>query len=328
MSICILLRNQSNFKFFYNWIKKTDLEYDIKNNYDSSFEIPESSTLVITHDTYRKSICAKLQKIVHSQIPVLILADGILEYRNSWTQNHEVQSGVFNPILGHKLACIGKSQIRHLELLKGNENKCELVGLPRLDDFIITSNPVVGKNILVCSSKTPWFSEEEKKQVINGFNSIKKISNKLSHKYGVSFTWRVTTEISHELDVESNFEKPLAEVLSSAKAVITTPSTLILESMYAQKPVAVLDFTNSPHYVQSAWNISSCNQIEPTVAEILDPPSPKMVFQEASMRDSLQTIEKASFRMQRLVTSMIKIGKKCRAKGEELKFPPNILSIE
>lgn len=328
MSICILLRDQSKFDFFYNWIRKTDLQYNIINNYDSCFEIPESSTLVITHDTYRKSICDKLQKIVHRQLPVLILADGILEYRNSWIQNHEVQSGVFNPIVGHKLACIGKSQIRHLELLKGNKNKCELVGLPRLDDFIIPTNPVVGKNILICSSKTPWFSEEEKKQVIDGFDSIKKISNKLINKYGVSFTWRVTPQIAYELDVESNVEKPFAKELSSAKAVITTPSTLILESMYAQKPVAVLDFTNSPHYVQSAWNISSCSQIDSTIAELLDPPSPKMVFQEASMRDSLQTIEKASFRMQELVTSMIDIGRKCRAKGEELKFPPNILSIE
>lgn len=325
--VYLLTRNPSNPLYnFHNTISHYPFKFITK--FDSSFIPPRDSLLLITHDTYRNVSISVMKRFIKYNIPVLVIADGIIEYRNSWTQNHKVQSGVFNPIVGHKLACIGKSQIRHLELLKGNKNKCELVGLPRLDDFIIPTNPVVGKNILVCSSKTPWFSEEEREQVIYGFNSIKKISNKLSHKYGVSFTWRVTAEIADELDVESNFEKPLAKDLSLAKAVITTPSTLILESMYTQKPVAVIDFTNSPHYVQSAWNISSCNQIEPTVAEIIDPPSPKMVFQEASMRDSLQTIEKASFRMQRLVTSMIEIGKKCRAKGKELKFPPNILSIE
>lgn len=328
MKIYIFLRNISNFEYHYKWLKGFKIPFFIINEYDQKFVLPNDCNLLITHDTYREAVCTRILEFTRSQIPVLVLADGILEYRNSWIQNHEVQSGVFNPIVGHKLACIGKSQIRHLELLNGNENKCELVGLPRLDDFIIPTNPVVGKNILICSSKTPWFSEEEKKLVIDGFRSIKKISNKLIYEYGVSFTWRVTPQIADELAVESNFEQSLVRDLSSAKAVITTPSTLILESMYARKPVAVLDFTNSPHYVQSAWNISSCNQIESTISELLDPPSPKMIFQEASLRDSLQTIEKASFRMQTLVTSMIEIGKTCRAKGEELKFPPNILSIE
>ena len=60
--------------------------------------IPNDCDLLITHDTYRKAGCTKILHFIRSKIPVLILADGILEYRNSWTQNHEVQSGIFNSI--------------------------------------------------------------------------------------------------------------------------------------------------------------------------------------------------------------------------------------
>ena len=86
---------------------------------------------------YRWEGLAALRKLSadHPRLPLLVLADGILEYRNTWLNPGLPAGCMFQPLLGHKVACVGKSQARVLESW-GNVGKCELVGLPRLDSVI------------------------------------------------------------------------------------------------------------------------------------------------------------------------------------------------
>ena len=163
--IYILSRNKKNSSYL-NWVEKISCKTSFITEFGVNFIPPIDCSLVVTHDTYRPESCSAILNCVKRNVPVLILSDGILEYRNSWVQSHSVASGIFNPILGHKLACIGASQVRFLESIKGNFGKCENVGLPRLDDFKIESSKSKIPSILVCSSKTPWFSECDKKQVL------------------------------------------------------------------------------------------------------------------------------------------------------------------
>ena len=46
-----------------------------------------------------------------------------------------VPGSIFQPVVGHKIACLGRSQARILESW-GNVGKCEIVGAPRLDRLI------------------------------------------------------------------------------------------------------------------------------------------------------------------------------------------------
>jgi hypothetical protein len=289
---------------------------------------PEKCTILITHDTYRPEPCAIIERCVKNDIPVLILSDGILEYRNSWVQKHRVDSGVFNPILGHKLACIGASQIRFLELIEGNSGKCEFVGLTPMDEFKVENSLVDSPTILICSSKTPWFSEVDKEFVSKSYFDLKEVVDDFPDNHKVNFKWRICDDLADLLGVDSTFGSPLKEDLSQSGAVITMPSTVMLDSMYAKRPVALLDYTLSPHYVQAAWTIASKEAIFPTILELLDPPCAKIAFQQSILADSLQTKEPASGRMVRLVNEMIKIGGLARSTGQKLNFPHRILDSE
>ena len=102
----------------------------------------------------------------------------------------------------------------------------------------------------------------------------------------------------------------------------------MLEAMYAAMPVALLDYTLSPQYVQAAWTVSCKEQILPTINELLNPPTAKVSFQRAVLADSLQIKESASARMIRLVNKMVEIGDRSRSLGKPLRFPHRILDCE
>ena len=328
MKVFLLIRNPSNSTLYGDWIKSIQGDVSFVTEYGFDWIPPPECSLVITHDTYRPQSCSAIINCIKRNVPVLILSDGILEYRNSWVQNHSVESGIFNPILGHKLACIGPSQVRFLELTKGNFGKCENVGLPRLDDLKIENSKSKIPSILVCSSKTPWFSEYDQKQILQSFIDLKEIAWNYGQYNQVNFNWRISDNIASVIGVKSSIRKSLEEDLQSSTAVISMPSTVMLEAMYVAKPVAVLDYTISPHYVQGAWTVSCKEQILPTINELFNSPAAKVSFQRAVLADALQIKESASARMVRLVNKMVEIGDRSRSLGKPLRFPHRILDCE
>ena len=325
--IYILSRNKKNSSYL-NWVEKISCKTSFITEFGVNFIPPIDCSLVVTHDTYRPESCSAILNCVKRNVPALILSDGILEFRNSWVQSHSVASGIFNPVLGHKLACIGASQVRFLESIKGNFGKCENVGLPRLDDFKIENSKSKIPSILVCSSKTPWFSQSDKKQVLQSFIDLKEIAFNYGQNHKVKFNWRISDQIASVIGVETSIRKSLKEDLQSSTAVISMPSTVMLESMYAAMPVSLLDYTLSPHYVQAAWTVSCKEQILPTINELLNPTAAKVSFQRAVLADALQIKEQASARMVRLVNKMVDIGDRSRSLGKPLRFPHRILDCE
>ena len=170
--------------------------------FEEDFVPSNSNSIVVTHDAYRGVSEILLRRLVDKQIPVLILADGILEFRNSWNQNHKSSAGVFNPVLGHKLACIGPSQCRFVETW-GNQGKCENVGLPRLDDFEIFAPPKKNPpRILICSARSPWFSSFDKKKVIRALLDLKNKSKSYERRGICNFVWRLTGELPTILKIK------------------------------------------------------------------------------------------------------------------------------
>ncbi len=117
----------------------------------------------------------------------------------------------------------------------------------------------------------------------------------------------------------------LAEEIDAADAVITTPSTLFLESALKQRPTAILDFHNSPHFVPAAWMINGPQHLDTILSELANPPLPKMLFQETVLHDNLQCRAPAKPRMLDLIQTMVECGKQARSLGETLQFPQRII---
>ncbi len=271
----------------------------------------------------------------------LYAIDGILEWRNAWETGLEEPAcpWTMRPVLSDKVACIGPSQARVLESW-GNRGKTEIVGVPRFDTLVARRAgkrrkapvPDRGRRILVTTAKWPAYTPEQHCKLRQSLVDLHRLS--ISGRGGiggsVEWVWRLTGGLADGLDIENVLTDTsgveLARVLESVDAVITTPSTVLLESMIAGLPVALLDYTNSPAYVPAAWQITASEQMPDVARQLLDPSSARMAFQKYLLSDALQLEVPAAERMAELCLSMIRIAHDCREAGRPVAFPEKILS--
>jgi hypothetical protein len=269
----------------------------------------------------------------------LYAIDGILEWRNAWENSVDEPAcpWTMRPVLSDKVACTGVAQAAILDGW-GNSGKTEVVGLPRLDAAIEASRSKNGHaadssrlNVLVATAKWPGYTPGQRAQIRESLSDLHTFS--LNHPVvggrAVQWTWRLTAGLAAGIGVPNTLTdttgRELAEVLDSMDAVITTPSTVMLESMIRGIPTAILDYTNSPEYVPAAWRINARSQIGDVVSQLAWPAASRMHYQQFLLQQALQTEISASVRMAELCRQMIRIAHDCRANGLPVVFPSPIL---
>ena len=267
-------------------------------------------------DRFRSAIANLKTK----NVGTLYLIDGILEWRNAWENRSDEPACPFTmrPVLADKAACIGNAQARIL-CGWGNFEKVEVVGIPRLDSltrqkrYLNTRSDSQSSNssparLLVMTAKFPSYTPEQRQQLIG---SLKDLQSHLQGRTEVSVTWRLTAGLDKEIGVENQLGslsgKELATVLEQTDAVISTPSTAILESMLLGVPTATIDYTNSPAYLNTAWRISAADQIASEVSALLAPSEERLQFQRSLLADALQLGEPATQRLENLISEMLRL---------------------
>lgn len=263
-------------------------------------------------------------------IPTLLVMDGILEWRNTW-EHPQLTAPLLQPVLSDKVACIGASQARILESW-GNIGKCEIIGMPRLDPFLqgsLSANPGNCFTILVASAKTPFFTRDQQQLVMQGMKQVcaaLRTDIRAPQGQKIEVLWRISQELYDGLDgvpADRNcVGENLHELLPRVDAVISTPSTLLLEAMLYRIPVAILDFTNSPQYVQAAWSITSSEHIEPVLKDLLRAPRERMMLQDNLLHDALYCRTPAGPRLTALIKSMIEAGGRRNAQASKTLLSP------
>ncbi len=295
-------------------------------------------------DRFRHAIhCLK-----QHQVATLYLVDGILEWRNAWENRPDEPACPFTmrPVLCHKVACIGPSQVRALGHW-GNAGKTELTGIPRFDRLagLQTSrrNSDDPFRILVMTAKFPGFTSEQMDRTKQSLLDLKhwferNTSLIVQHqKRELKVGWRLTGELDRELGVTNELNDlsgtELIDQLLHSDAVISTPSTAMLEAMVLGLPVASLDYHPGPSYLQTAWTIDRHEVIGSVVQELIHPPEPKMHFQSMQLHDALvfaphgpsNNVTTATDRLVDLVSEMQKIASEHIASQQLLSFPDRIL---
>jgi hypothetical protein len=76
-------------------------------------------------------------------------------------------------------------------------------------------------------------------------------------------------------------------------------------------PVALLDYHNCPHYVPAAWTIAAREHIERVILEMIDPPKPKLHYQQIVFQDALECHSPATPRFVDLIKNMHYIAEQC-----------------
>lgn len=287
-------------------------------------------------DRFRDA-CIQLKQ---QNVATLYMLDGILEWRNAWEDAADGPACPFTmrPVLSHKVACIGASQKRILDSW-GNEGKTEVTGVPRFDHLprpprTATINTDSGTfKILIATAKTPAFNEVQAERVERSLSDLKTFfeSDSLPDGRPIQIVWRVSEALAEKLQVNNSLDDltgaGLAAQLQDVDAVISTASTLMLEAMLFDRPLALLDYHNTPAYVKSAWRIGCREHIRPVVSELLRPADQKMLFQRTELNDAAYCQTDASARMAQLIQTMQELAMKQVAAKKPLSFAQNLLPL-
>ena len=231
------------------------------SSWDPSLMLGGAPDVVICVNDVHYDVCRCLDAAREVGIPSIVLQDGILEWRCQY-ENPRLGAGggapQHQPALADKIACIGPSSVRHIASW-GNANKVEMTGMPRLDSLLAGNVPErrrPGSRLLVMTAKKPGFTDEQVRITLRSLTDLK---NHLDSLKGVRVTWRLTNDLAARIGVENRLTSleggELAEQLSLVDAVITTPSTAMLEAMILDRPVGCLDYHNTPRFVPPAWAI-------------------------------------------------------------------------
>lgn len=330
----ILCRFAEKSQLYRPWLDGLPVPCEIVDDFPATWQVPEDAAIVISHMHYRWEDINAFRRIMdQGNVPILILADGILEYRNIYEHPDLADGCVFQPVIGHKLACLGRGQVRVIESW-GNIGKCESVGLPRLDPVLNeTPVPVRGDGqfrLLIATASTPAFGDRQREAVIESLRMIQQRfdQNLLINQRPVQVEWRLTDGLDRELglpDTDVENRPGLSQAIDSSDAVIVTPSTVFLESLLKGRPTALLDFHNKPHFVPSAWMINAPKHLNSTLQELAFPPAPRMLFQQTVLHDQLECQSPATPRMIGLISGMVEEGRRARAEGRPFHFPHRML---
>lgn len=314
---------------FSSWLSDFPLPVSYVTDAEADFAFPDDTALVVTFDCYREPMVTLLRRAAEAGIPTLLLADGILEYRNTWEHPQLTPGSLYQPVVAHKLACIGRSQARVVESW-GNAGRCEIVGSPRLDVYAGRSRRTRPADrpfrLLVMTAITPYFDEVQHAHVRRSLEDLK------AHlaTVPIEVCWRLTKGLDAEIGVDSLVTDltglELADVLQNVDAVVTTPSTSMIEAMLLGLPVALLDYCNRPHYVPAAWRITAPGHIAETIDGLRAPTTDRLLYQNHTLHDALECATPAAPRMRLLAEKMIEAGRAARAAGVPLSLPSRLIA--
>ncbi|HUG81629.1 MAG TPA: hypothetical protein VML01_08195 [Bryobacterales bacterium] len=305
--------------------------------YDSTWEprrmLGASPDLVLCVNDVHYGVARCLDAARTAGIPSLVLQDGILEWRCQY-ENPRLGAGggapQHQPVLADKIACIGPSSARHIASW-GNTAKVEVTGMPRLDYLLRREGPPnrrPGCRLLVMTAKKPGFTQSQTRLTLRSLSDLKEYFR--SHAE-IEVVWRLTKDLSSQLGVENRLKSlagsELADLLAQVDAVITTPSTAMLEGMIVDRPVACLDYHNAPRFVPTAWTISAPPHIGSVVEEMLAPPSAKMAFQRECLQDCLSCGSPASPRVAELIVGMAAAAQAATRQGRRPHLPAGMLAL-
>ena len=196
----------------------------------------------------------------------VLLMDGIVEHRNTF-RNPRAGPYFLRPAPVDVIACAGSIDEQHLKTL-GND--AVATGLPRMagiGPMPLPTRPAV----MVATALQPAFGPDDHRRIVE---ALTKLRERLD-AHGVDVLWRLSGGLDLDLGVKPD-SGPLAETLAAASAVITTPSTLLIEAMRARRPTALLFPFDDPCWPLAATRLDESqlarpDRIDAVIRELLKP---------------------------------------------------------
>lgn len=179
-------------------------------------------------------------------VSVLVM-DGLVEWRNTFI-NPAGGQRFLRPSPVDVIACAGETDRR---ILTAMGNNAVATGLPRLHAMHAGERHgqlECGRRVMIATARTPAFNPDERSLLLASLRELKDCAQRM----GVEVVWRVTDGLDADLGVVRD-AGPLRESLSRVSGVITTASTLLIESMARGVPTALVHPYRTPVWQPSTW---------------------------------------------------------------------------
>lgn len=233
--------------------------------------VDESTAVVVVMDTTSTRARWALRQARKRGVPTILLMDGIVEYRNTFL-NPALEPGFLESSPVDVIACAGENDRLRLKSLG---NRAVATGLPRLERM--ERCVVSGESVLVATAKTPAFGDKEHELLVAALGRVRAELEAV----GVPTIWRLTGGLETEIGVE-NDSRTLGDALSASRAVITTPSTVLVEAMLSGRPTALLHPFETPRWQEAAWILDGAVD-RSEIRSLIEPSAERLVRQEASL---------------------------------------------
>jgi hypothetical protein len=338
LRVCVLCRAGAHHPLLAPWLDGVGAPVDVVSDFDEDWTPSDEVALVVTPCHYEvRDLILMARLMREGRVGVLIFLMIRRPPRSTPSKTLFPYTTLFQPVQGHKLACLGRSQARVVEGW-GNVGRCEVVGLPRLDDWIGSRPRGRGPDdpfrILVATANQPGFTGSQRDAARRALCDLRDWCARHPVMGGspVELVWRLSGGMDDALgippELRSPRSQPLPVALGNVDALVTTPSTTQLEAMLQGLPVGLLDYTNSPHYVPAAWSVTAHSHLDDVLPELCDPPAAKRLFQDGILHDALECHSRARPRMLQLVEAMLLAVASARSRGKPPAFAPRILPDE
>jgi hypothetical protein len=292
---------------------------------------PREFDLLLLNDEFGALASADVPRWRAQGVPILHLADGVLEWRNAHahprTADERHGLPLMRPLQADRIACVGPAQARLLETM-GNLGRCEVTGSPRFDAHGAARAPQAlsaqGARVLIASARTPGFDDAQRAAAVRAFADVRDwfAQSALARAQGWQVRWRVAPDLAQALGIAHNdIEHDTALALTSCDALIVQPSTLALEGMLHGKPVVLLDYTLAPDWVRAAWRIGAREHIEPEMQALASNDPARLSWQYVLQVDQVCGDARASARVAQLMRALIERSRAARAAGLALTLP-------
>lgn len=230
-----------------------EFEYDGNKNYKISDEELKKYDIIISclfHDYLSNFMIIKALK---NGIKTALVSDGIIEWCNMFENPflRKMDIELYHPIIHDLFICVGEEEKRYFEFLS---NKCALY----LPSRVITNFEKIplpyNNKILITTANTAYFNVEER---LNLVELLRKTIEDLKNE---NVMYRIYDQyLIDQLNIESKdnyINCSFEEILKEVDIVITTPSSIVVNSIYHERAVAQLIYRDSPLFIQSGWQIN------------------------------------------------------------------------
>ncbi|MCD2528843.1 hypothetical protein LPL65_12450 [Providencia huaxiensis] len=168
------------------------------------------------------------------------------------------------------------------------------------------------KKILITTANTAYFNEDEYSNLIILLKEILNYLNNEKISYSIRiFDKSILNDIySLVKNIKNDVDRTFEDTLLDYSSVISTPSSIIITSMYHNRSVGQLIYRDTPQIMQSGWLFPNINIFKSSFLDFINLNTQRMAIQERILIGYLNKQETLNSAISKVISDRAETDKK------------------